>query len=412
MSWWDERVEEHQATLTVNELVDVVAGFESADDSGVLDGQERARAVVGALERLFRETDGFLVTAGMLDRIAAPLANAKGLLIAHRDSGDTANLQSAQNYLDAVLDSLAGWPVLARGKGADARAAASAYRKAAEGLAGSLGAEIEDLRATVASQRQELVDIAARGVAQTQASEQALAQLTATIDQQKTRLDTAIASFQEQFSQSEAQRVQAANQAAKEHDLEFQAAKQELQADAKKVIDYLKDSAEGSLTDLESQQERARRVVDTVGGIAFAGGYGSYADRQRRQADLWRWIAVGALAVVAVIVLVHVFSRSGEALTVEALGERLLLGLPLFLLAAYAATQSSRHRYRERLARKSELELAAIDPYLSLFPEVERNAIKAELAKRFFGQPDEPVPDDSVGAKQLLDAIDKAVRRQ
>lgn len=33
-----------------------------------------------------------------------------------------------------------------------------------------------------------------------------------------------------------------------------------------------------------------------------------------------------------------------------------------------------------------ELELASINPYLALLPEQEQNAVKIELAKRFFGQ--------------------------
>ena len=60
------------------------------------------------------------------------------------------------------------------------------------------------------------------------------------------------------------------------------------------------------------------------------------------------------------------------------------------ILAAYAARLADKHESIERKNRKMELELAAIDPYLSELPVNTRHKIKEELASRLFAQSEQP----------------------
>ena len=53
--------------------------------------------------------------------------------------------------------------------------------------------------------------------------------------------------------------------------------------------------------------------------------------------------------------------------------------------AAYAARQASKQEKIERYARKIEMELVAIDPFIQSIEEEKRSAIKEDLARKLFG---------------------------
>jgi hypothetical protein len=76
---------------------------------------------------------------------------------------------------------------------------------------------------------------------------------------------------------------------------------------------------------------------------------------------------------------------------------RIIVSAAVGSIATYLIIQSAHHRERERRARKIELELASIDPYLSLMPPEVSVEVKTKLAEAWFGQPVVPI-DDSGGA--------------
>ena len=56
--------------------------------------------------------------------------------------------------------------------------------------------------------------------------------------------------------------------------------------------------------------------------------------------------------------------------------------------AAYSARQASKQEKVERYARKIEMELVAIDPFIASIEEERRSLIKEEIAKKIFGNAD------------------------
>lgn len=89
------------------------------------------------------------------------------------------------------------------------------------------------------------------------------------------------------------------------------------------------------------------------------------------------------------------------------LGQRSLIALTAGAVATYAARQSSRHRTAELDARRVELDLAAIEPFLAGIPRTEHDAVVIFLARRLFGRDKVSVgeADDSAGFAQLLETI-------
>lgn len=412
MGAWEERVSNHQATQLVRQLRDLVPMFPNPSDADGLEAQERTRTVIEGLNRVVDSTDPALITETALAKLAGPLANAHGYLVQYTSTRERPHLTNATAHLDAALDALASWPTARlQAKAVAFRDAVTTYREASEGLITRLTAQLADAQQRVEALDAELVGLDSKREAADADVAQRFDQLSGSIDAQKARLDTAIAQFQDQFSQAEARRADSSAVAAKEQASAHAELEQTLRDGSAKVIEELQASAGEAMRRLEAEEDRARTVVDSVGAIAFAGGYGSYADQQRRQADLWRWIAVASFGLLVAFVVYYVVSNTGSVLTWERLAERVLVVVPLAAFSAYAAAQSGRHRHSEREARRLELELAAIDPYLSLFPTEERNAIKADLARRLFGQPSSPPADDAVGPQQLLDVLKNMTHR-
>ena len=56
--------------------------------------------------------------------------------------------------------------------------------------------------------------------------------------------------------------------------------------------------------------------------------------------------------------------------------------------AAYAARQASKQEKVERYARKIEMELVAIDPFISSLAEDKQSSIKEEISRKIFGNAD------------------------
>lgn len=56
--------------------------------------------------------------------------------------------------------------------------------------------------------------------------------------------------------------------------------------------------------------------------------------------------------------------------------------------AAYAARQASKQEKVERYARKIEMELVTIDPFIESLTEEQKAELKVELTRKLFGNPD------------------------
>jgi hypothetical protein len=139
-----------------------------------------------------------------------------------------------------------------------------------------------------------------------------------------------------------------------------------------------------------------------------AAGFGKYADEQRTRADIFRLVALlfGTLAVAWSFVVALLAVNSSFEWTAVL---KLLVSIPLLLVAGYSIQQSGRHRDSERDARRSELELAAIDPYLANLPPEKRDQIKADLAGKMFAR----LPTDQVPPvlDRVFDLLEKAIKK-
>lgn len=135
-------------------------------------------------------------------------------------------------------------------------------------------------------------------------------------------------------------------------------------------------------------EEQVKNIVGVVNTNMFSYKYKEVADDAHKRAKFWHavavvlMIAVGAFAVYAFIITVN------EDTSWVKLIAKIFATTTLVTGAAYAARQASKQEKVERYARKIEMELVAIDPFIQSLDESSRSQIKEEISRKIFGNAD------------------------
>jgi gas vesicle protein len=139
------------------------------------------------------------------------------------------------------------------------------------------------------------------------------------------------------------------------------------------------------LAALIEMEEQSRNLVDATSRHTITAEYGDYAKSQERAAFWW---SVGAVAsaiggfVYLAIVLAGIHSASVPETIVKATVSSLVV-----LGAGFMSHESSGHRKEARDARRTQLDLNALDPFLTKLGEDEANDLRREFAQKIFGRP-------------------------
>lgn len=156
------------------------------------------------------------------------------------------------------------------------------------------------------------------------------------------------------------------------------------------LLNHFKQQGEVALDDIFEKHQAVLELHKLVGRDSVAGGYQSSAGEEKKEADLWRWISMGSLAV-AVVWLGFKYWMGFEqnengALSWANIITATSLTAILLVTAGYASRQSKMHRDNEKQMRSFALETKALDPFMASLEENEQRKIKAELIGRMFGQ--------------------------
>jgi hypothetical protein len=411
MSRWDDQFADHPGGKAGTRLLGATENL-SPGDPDALPEVERLRRIAAFVQSALDRADPELVSVAILVELDSVVNSVIRSIDRFRDDPNIAHIQSANNEADSLLIALARLPGPREPADFDdMRERASSYRRSVGQLLHQIADDTSGLRDAVQQSRSDLQGIRSDVEDEQARAKARLEEFVATISQQESRLDTAIARVEEQFSNAEAQRAQRFEELTNDNRKDANDVVQELRQSTAEKLDILKAEADLSLGGLHGQEQDARRVVSELGGIGVSGGYGEYAKQQKQSADRWQLVTVASLLLFAAAALYTLSKLPAGGVEWEHFTTRLVTSLSLIGLAGYAASQSSKHRRVEREARKAEIELAVLNPYLALFDPAERDRIKAEVALRMFGQP--LAPDDKggdkVGASQLVDLLRQAL---
>lgn len=188
------------------------------------------------------------------------------------------------------------------------------------------------------------------------------------IEQQKTRLDSALSSHQEKFSSAQDERTEKWSALLADNEAKLQ--------------EYL--------AVMREHEEQSRNVLSVVGVNATATDYGAYANAQKEAANRWRIGAVIALSIAATAFLLVVgaplFGVGGDSEWWEVALQK--LGAPVGAAAVgyVLIRESGQHRKEERSARQVQLTLTALEPFIANLPEPQKERIRVETARRIFAE--------------------------
>lgn len=195
-----------------------------------------------------------------------------------------------------------------------------------------------------------------------------------TIETQKTRLDEALNAFSEKSS--------AQVEAAEEKHAEL---RQEAEKQSSQQRQRIEEQAKAIVDQLTEYEDQASRLVESTAKGTISAEYGARANTERRAALGWSLGAV-AVALAGLWVLVQGIG-SIEAMTVSQTIWKSSVTLVLLAVAGYMGSEAGAHRKEERDAKRTQLDLNAIHPFLSQMNEADAAPLRKEFAQRVFSRP-------------------------
>ena len=162
------------------------------------------------------------------------------------------------------------------------------------------------------------------------------------------------------------------------------------------------------ISDLERKLGDANKLVNAIGNVGVTGNYQIIANQHKKSADNWRYIAIFFMIVLSSLLIFSIWKVGDLAYDWHKAIIRIIASAILIYPATYAARESSKHRRVENSNRKSELELAAINPFIEILDESKKQQIKEKLVEKYFGNNTEF--DGEKSENISVDILEKVVK--
>ena len=435
LSEWIQRLEGHPVSAEAKSFDALLSEVEdvAAKNPQAISQLSRLQQINRLLMQRLQSVDPVLVPLAVLNNLHSHVQHQRNEVNQYRANQNVGHLSNANSQADGVLTHLGTMIYPAAPSDIEGvRDAVASFRKSA----GQYLRYIEDEHSSLKTQMNGLSG--------------QLQQATAEVSSQKSRLDTAISQFQQQFSQAEDTRREQFTQgerareekfvaAMKEKDEEFRSGEEERSGEFAGALDerrnafdqFLKKSrddtdeqrvkleevASSLLDHLSDSKSRAEGLVHVIANTGMVGGYQRVANEERLAARLWEGLAVISMAGLVGFAVYAFFGTLNDDFKWGVFLARAFVAITFGILAGYAARQAEKHHQVERRNRRVELELASIGPFLAELPEEERNDVKKRLAARLFGNTDgtgsggrQVDPSDEL-VKSLLAVAEQAAKK-
>ncbi|MEO6588679.1 MAG: hypothetical protein ABIP06_05070 [Pyrinomonadaceae bacterium] len=252
---------------------------------------------------------------------------------------------------------------------------------------------------------------------------------SSTIENQKDRLDTAIAEFQKQFSERigefQEQFSEVEEERRKKVDASIQARDRIYNKETKErniQIETWKSESEKTSQDLILQLRNFAKEAEVTLGLmsekSLQNDFIIQADKEKDRGWWWNlatFVEVGLLILAVGYIFVHtiIVPLPVDQSTYPQILSKFLVTAVIGIIARWTSRQANRHLAEERRLRKLALELATINPFLNNLPDEIQFKVKELLAMRYYGNNnDENAPfgeivpiHDSEGIKSIPEAI-------
>ena len=219
-------------------------------------------------------------------------------------------------------------------------------------------------------------------------SQKSLQELENSINIEKKRLDGFATSYQNQMATDQSNFLSmsdslksAFTEAQDERKNAFINKISTIESNANSMIDIYKKK-------FEKYEEQVANIVGVVNTNLFSHKYKEVADNAQERAKRWHIAAMILMVLVSGFAVYAFIISVNEDTSWVKLVAKIFATTTLVTGAAYAARQASKQEKVERYARKIEMELVAIDPFIQSLEKEKQAAIKEEIARKIFGNSD------------------------
>jgi hypothetical protein len=168
-------------------------------------------------------------------------------------------------------------------------------------------------------------------------------------------------------------------------------------------------SAESTLKTISDFRDQAAEIVQIVGNIGVTGNYKNTAATESAQADTWRKVTL--MFFVLAIVIGSIAVLNADVVSLPTTIGRMLFALIVAGVTLYTGRESARHRTNADRAKRLELELASLGPFIQGLDPAKQAELRAMLTDRYFGQEGEKHEMKSfIDPEKLVELLREAIK--
>lgn len=175
------------------------------------------------------------------------------------------------------------------------------------------------------------------------------------------------------------------------------------------LTDQFSDNAKKVLSELEISRSEAAKIVQIVGNIGVTGNYQNVAQAEAASANNWRLITFGVFATAAVFGGTTLLDYGRDGISWQAAALRVLFSFVVASIAVYTGRESGRHRSNADRARRIELELASLGPFIESLPVEKRHELREKLTDKYFGGHNQISTEDKIPASDVFQLAQKGM---
>jgi hypothetical protein len=457
MSQWTARVQDHRVWALMTGLGSAIDQAVKLDDIApdAVDALERLRSILSLSGKRLGGSDPLTVLPAPLDGLASSFEAQKSEIDAFISDHNAAHLNNANSQADSALanylpqvpgvasseemiglvQSVASYRSALEDQERLSLSARQSAKSQIEELTSTLGtfrtqtqATIADLRAQLDNERQK---ISAQAIEQQKlfadAQQSRSNSFNETLLKVQENLAKTLTDQQGQFSGAQENRgrefATAQTDSQKrfgdliadytkrlaDQDAEFTRQRDAFAGTAQSQLTALTQAyelaAKGILDQVDKHRKDVEKLVGVIGNLGVTSGYQTTANSARKSMWVWQSVAVVAMLGLIGFAFYAFLPAMKGGFTWEGFAMRAFLTVTVGVLAAYAANQADRFFQMEKYNRKLALELAAIDPFIALFPEEEQHKFKLEIGRRSFAQEETSLAHTEKSPATTLDVL-------
>lgn len=398
-----EKIENHAVHNSIKNLRNEISTVNELQNNpiNVIEILARISLILDNFCVAFESSNKELVSISWLNDVSSACTNIKNHLTTYKGNKDANALSNNTiSSLDTILLRTAYINCVKSAQ--NFRGAASSTEKYIK----TIGEYNKQLDSNVEELKTKIVELQKRVDEHSQASTDKLTELKSNIDAEKQRLDAFAVSYQNQMSDdkkgfiemtSEFKETFSASQNERKSafDMEIEEnanARKEFNEKANHQIEEIKQDSERVIKEYDDKFSAFEKQVENIVGIVntnmFSYKYKEVADDAHKRAKFWHGVAVILMLAVSVFAVYAFVLTTNQDTNWVRLVAKIFATTTLVTGAAYSARQASKQEKVERYARKIEMELVAIDPFIASLDENRRSSVKEEISRKIFGNPD------------------------